>query len=273
MRKLVIHPLAQFVLVALSAALLSGCGKGVESVVVPDPPVDKQAADLLAQQAARTLLAGPLATARGLVLPAFAGGTATRRSPVRPARVGTVSTDSTDFWYEIHAYDAAGQELPWESADPALLARLTMAWRFTLMAEEVPNSVKWHSEGNYDFTGFASSQSRIILQATDRQQIDLDLHDGAQYSILHLTSADALSGLALEKSGAPAYPVAGRLSSAFDGSWEFDTVEGKDKGAASGSVVVTFDGSRYANVLVSGYWSYKLDLETWTLSDASGPAV
>lgn len=85
------------------------------------------------------------------------------------------------------------------------------------------------------------------------------------HTAYHYEGISNVANVAWERSGAPAYPVAGSVTIRWH--WTYEYWYGAQHG--TGDVVtdatIVFDGTRYAAVTVGGY-SFTLDLETETVS-------
>lgn len=258
------HVLAQLTCFALCAMVLAGCGKASQPLQpAPEPSgLDKAAADEVATQSASQFRSGPLTIANSLLLPLFGSRPAMAACAVRPRRVGVVQSDSTEFWYEIHADDAAGHELDWASAPTESIARLTMGWRWHLSTSDSGDSLLWHSEGTYSFSGMSSSSARLMVDASDQGRFAISAHTDPQWLVFDLASTTGIDRMAWEKSGGPAYPVSGTITSTWKGNWDYNDGQRREAGAIDTRSKLTLNGSRSADLLVDGRYHYTVDLET-----------
>lgn len=256
--------LARLARFTLCAMVLAGCGKTSESVKPQPQPsgLDKAAADEVARQSASALYGGPLSMANALLMPFLGSAPATARRAARPARVGVVQSDSTEFWYEIHAYNADNQELDWASTPMDSIARLTMAWRWHLSTSDAGDSLLWHSEGTYAFSGMASASTRLTVNASDQGRFALSAHADQQWLVFDLASTTGIDRVAWEKSGEPAYPVSGSITSTWKGSWDYNDGGRREAASIDTRSKLTLNGSRTADLLVDDRYHYSVDLET-----------
>ncbi len=259
-------------LVLASAAMLSSCGKS--TTTVKPNPLTKKAADVIAVESADRLITnGAMYSANSMVRPFVFAPAGMRSRPARPARVGTVTTDSTVFWYEMTAFDAAGDTVDWTRGDGTEIARIKMAWRFYIEAAQDDDRVLLSSEGQYEFTGLAGAEERYVMNGDGREIFELELREPEWWAILHLNGADQMYGVAWQKSGSPSYPVAGRFVFQWHGDWDFWNGTNRETGNGDADCVVTFNGTEIADLLVGGY-HYTLNLVTGEVGGLDpGPAL
>jgi hypothetical protein len=255
-------------LIVLSAALLASCSKSNPGPQPPPPPPEWS--HEIADRTAQAIANGPMEIALGLVSAPMAPAGSARLRAARPSRVGRVSTDSTDFAYEIHAYDVMGHEVAWDTTPMDSIARMTMDWRYAFDYADQGQFLKWNTEGHFEFVGFAGAQPRLVVTANAQELWDWDLAYDNVTSKGHFDARSAIDHVAWEKSGTPIYPVAGTITMLWVGSWSASSPDGNQSESINTSSKVTLNGSRYADLVVDGKYHFQLDLET---GGVAGPTV
>ncbi len=245
-------------------APLTGCGKSTSAVRPTTPAggeLTRENADQMAQRSASMVLAGgALSNTNAVVFASFAGGTAARQH-ARPAAVGTVTTDSSSYSYVLHAYDATGQEIDWTVPGHAPVARVATQWLFHVESTSDSLSFRWHTTGAYDYSGFEAAATRWVVSGAQDDDWAMDMLAPPYHWIWHYVGHSQATGVTWEKSLTPSYPVAGRITLHWSGTWDHTDGANHSAGAAAADCTITFDGTRYASLVV-GTYHYRLDLVT-----------
>jgi len=261
----------------LPALLLTSCG--AKDPVSPqqqaphEQGLEPAVANGIAAQAAGTVMSGgPIASAKSL-LSMFGASPVARGRMTRPARVGSVKSDSTEFTYEIRAYDAAGNEVQWAWVASDSIARVTMSWHYFADISDTSGAYLSRYDGNYEFTGLQSTEPRIVMSGVEQFGGRYQGHSGNMAWLYVYSSDDAIDHVAWEKSGTPAYLVAGALAMNFKGNWD-STYEGqRSTGSFDVRVRLTLNGTQFADLLVDDRYHYKLDLVTGAVQAVSPQTI
>ncbi len=259
-----------FALALLGA--LAGCGKS-SRVTAPgatsqDPapstgsdPRTREEARPIAQQSAQAATSY-IQQVRSLVGVAVSPNA--KPAAVQPHKGPADASDSLSWTYAIQGYDAAGAPIDYVTQG-ALLASLGMDWRmvYRSTSDSLSSEFDWRSHSRVD--GFLPAATRFVANATDtmssawRQQT-------ATYRLVGLYDGWwKVTNLAWEKGGVPAYPVSGSITMHWRYVYEYTSSGQRTAGDLRADGTITFNGTRYASVVVAGF-AFTVDLETGAVS-------
>jgi hypothetical protein len=244
----------------LAAPLLAGCGKKITEPEIHE--LSAQEALTLAQRAGEGFKdQGVLERSRALLAPI--GRTA---SPLKgTGRVPTegVQSDSVNtFSYEIQAWDASGRPVDWATAPFESIARLRLAWEYRWNWSSPEWYTRGHSKGAFDVTGLMPSSEVMTWNGSEQNSSEYRWVLPPQEYWGHGIWAVAYQDLVWSKDYLAPYPLGGRVSMQMDESWTIREGASDDTQAYREDVMVTFNGTRYAELVVDGRFRFRLDLET-----------
>ena len=249
------------VLLAAAALALGGCGKS--SNVTGLSPGQQTADDVAVQVGASA------STDNGGLMTEVDGTTAsvpTSAQPATPYRVAATDTTFTRGPFTITLartfYDASNTALPqW---DPSAVRAVVNSWlRGTVTGLQYQATVG--RTGTLNVNGLAAAVDTLVFDgtATDTTDAQYTSLDGARTVDVHVLATRVLAAVRLLKNrSANPWPLSGTAT------WNLavDKLAGGPQGTIQAHynavVVMTFNGTRYADVTVNGAYHYKLDLQT-----------
>ena len=250
--------------IGLAAVLvaLSGCGKSSDVTGIANAP--QATADLVAVQA------GAAASAdNGGLMIELQGSTAavpTRVQTVAPDRIAAADTTFTrgnlTITIDRTFYDATGTALPqW---DPSAVRVVITSWlRGTVSGTRYSATIG--RTGTLNIHGIQAAADTLVFDgvATDTTDAVYVSLDGTRTIDVHVLATRTLAGITrLKNTSVDPWPLAGTAT------WTLSV----DKYAAGSQstieahydavVVVTFNGTEFADVTVNGRFHYRIDLQT-----------
>lgn len=242
---------------------LSGCSDNPTS---PESTLTQQDADLIAAQ-----LATSLSSSDGGAMVEI---DAARDRAVSPAAGGfpTTASAETTFWsgdvnytLTVTFYDAGGTELPgWDptAVRMAVSARATGTFTSPQCTTSVAHSAL------HDVTGIEQTSDRLTFTGDAQDTLEADFTDLEPSSIETLdwrSATDWEDVVALKNTSANPYPLSGRLVWTAVADALFQPRLGQQVLAHHEVTAwVTFNGTRYPEIVVDGTYHYRADLETGT---------
>src|SRR5262245_42205638 len=255
---------------ALAVALLgtlAGCGKSAAPTApVPDSgnvsgPSAQTEARQVAQQSA-TMAVAYLARAKSLLTLVRVPGA--RPAAERPFKDLATASDSISFTYSFQGYDIKGNPIDW-ARQGNLLASLAMDFRWYLESNSDSLTFQYDVRSHGRVDGLEAAATQFVANGTDT----LFATSNACFSGYHVVSdcvaTSQVTNLTWEKSGAPAYAVAGAFAEHWQGAYEYWYGAQHGTGIIDFAVTITFNGTRYASMQVGAY-TFTLDLETGAVS-------
>lgn len=260
------HLVTAFVLFAA----LTGCGKSSKgsSPTAPPPPgggtgepQTRSEAMPIAQQSAQLALSY-VEQVQSLIGVVTVPGSKPAR--VRPSRGQAGAADTSSWTYTFQGYDATGAPIDYVTQQ-GQLASMSMdwVWFYRTTGDSLLLEIDMRSHSHVD--GFLPAATRYVASATDTLHEAYDATSSGSHSTWLYDSRWQISNLAWEKSGTPAYPVAGtivlHLHYVYDTTYNGSHYRGDY--TVDGSI--TFNGTRYATIVI-GTYTFTVDLETGTVS-------
>ena len=252
------------------AVAATGCGKGA-APSAPSPshqtaPMSQQAADDIASQFALTL-----SKQGGLPLTGLGSTslTAMSRGEVSPTRLGrsnvlrNLDEGSLSWSLTLTFFDAAGnQQLIY---DPNTTARVVVHAKAHGTLSTAERRALIGVERLLDVQGLLPGETTIEIDGSARDTADCSFvsTDGIHSRRYHLLGAGALTDVRqLKDETVNPYPLSGTAR------WEVtaDAMVTDESGTQSAhyqaTMLVTFNGTQYPTIEVSGDFHYRMDLET-----------
>ena len=254
--------------VALAFALLgtlSGCGKSSMATAPvtssSSGPKTQSEAKQVAQQSAAM---GNTYIDQAKSLLTVATGHSARPARLRPYKDLGTAADSTSTTYAFQGYDINGSPIDWVTQRD-LLASLTMdvRWYYRTSGDSLllEDDVRSHS----NVAGLEATATRYVANATDTIFVAYNGYSAGYHWIANYAGTSTVTNLAWEKSGTPAYPVAGAITQHWHMIYEYWHGAQHGTGDITTDATITFNGTRYASMQV-GTYAFTLDLETWTVN-------
>jgi hypothetical protein len=261
----------------MCAALLmvltaSGCGK---KSTPTSPTTDNHNLDIeQAQQIATTVgseFQGMeiLQSLGGLFEMAGPSAGTQRARNARPARAGRMTQDNGDGTYEIVAYNAAGQEVPWETTPYDQIQRVVVNWniQWDWTSDSGPSFSRGHALGSYDVSGFLPSATELVISGAARDSMKYRF-TGDGYDLngdaIWVEGVEALRWS--KDTETNPYPLSGRESIFVDQNWTYTSAQANSADHQKANVVITFNGTQWADLTVDDRYHFKLDLSTGQVS-------
>lgn len=259
------RPLVAVVLLLGLALLVSGCGEGTRNTA--PSPITQDTADDVAINTVAALgilggdVEGSISASSGLS-PQFG-----------PARVRSVQTDTTfvrdsiTFHVQRTFYDALNQPLPAFGPTAARLVWVSDAsGHFTGPRDTA--SVGHHAALTVTGNGLLAVADTLILNGASNDTLTnaFRSYDGNTTRFFHWVSALVIADVQWAK-GAP-YPASGTLTFTATA----DRIRSRNDNTIEShhtvTVVITFDGTIIANVLVNGTYAYHWNILTGVVTRA-----
>src|SRR5258706_734890 len=254
------HGVAAVLMLGLVMVLAVGCGKGTSSTS-PGTPMTQDSADDVALNTivAMNTLGGDVegaVTVSGGATPQFAS---TRVHAVQFDT--TFVRDSVTFHVSRTFYDALNAPLPGFGPTAAKLVWVSDAsghWTGERDTASVGHSASLIVTGN----GLLAVADTLILNGTSADTLTNSYrsYDGSTTRFFHWVSALLISNVHLAKGAAA--PASGTLTFTATA----DRLRSRDDNTVEShhtvNIVITFDGSPTANVVVNGTWTYHWNLIT-----------
>lgn len=237
---------------------LTGCS----SSTAPESSLSQQDADLIAAQ-----LAASLASSNGGAMVEI---DAAREHAVAASagRFGTASSETTfasgnvSYSLTIRFYDAGGSELPgWDTTAVRMVVQARATGDFS--SPECTTSVA-HS-ALHDVTGIELLSDRLTFNGTAGDTLEADFTDLEPSAIEWLdwrSATDWESVVALKDPGVNPYPLSGRLRWRAVADALFQNNGQQVQTHHEVTAWVTFNGTRFPEIVVDGRYSYRVDLVT-----------
>lgn len=181
------------------------------------------------------------------------------------ARHATAAPAATTRDVVMHAYDRAGNELPFDPANPAGWESI---WRLTAdvrWIEDTDDPVTGEhfgvrAAGNAAITGFAPSEPRITFDAAMHDTLDVSQLEGA-IMVRYRGRLDlTIDQLVFSRTGG--YPLSGSEHIVVDLRRSWTDASGAHDEPLQLDLVIRFDGSSVATVIVDGKHTFKMNLDT-----------
>lgn len=245
---------------AMAAVLvLSGCS---DNPTEPQNDLTAQDADMMAGQLAASLASGnggamvEIEVARERAV----SGAASGGFPAAAAET-TFTSGSLTYSLAITFFDAGGVELPWYDSTAV---RMVLESRASGSFSSPEYSAVLGHSALHDVTGIEPASDRLTFHGESRDTVDADFTDESSgvLSFDWLSAGDWEAVVALKDAAANPYLLSGRLL------WSavVDIVGIRDGKQATAhyevSAIVTFNGTRYPEIVIDGTHHYVADLET-----------
>lgn len=260
-----VHP----ALVLLVAALLtlSNCGKASKITGHENALTHEQALTLARRASEGFNESGVLARTRALLFPIASSKSLAAKGASRCAARGVQTDGDNAYTYEIQAWDEAGNLLEWDTGAYDAIARLNVVWDFRWDWAESTWSSRGHAKGAFDVTGLRPSSENMTWNGFAADSSDFRWQwEGAEY-IGHGIWAEGFENLVWRKDWTAPYPLGGRITLVMDESWTMRNGAETNSESFRENVAVTFNGTRYAEMIVDGRYHFRLDLETGDVED------
>lgn len=245
-------------------ASVSGCAK--PPTVVPED--GWRGAEKVATAVSGSFLGVTPMESTRLLLPRAPGPDALTASSVpRANRVGSLTGDDSFFIYEIEAFDTAGNPVPWESSQWEIIDRVRVIWRFHLdWADSAgPSYMRLGSSGEYDVRGVQQAAPEYVFSGASRDTSDYRMVIPDVDIEGRCTWLAGSQAVRWSKAWDRPYPLGGRQHYDVDLEWIVRSNQGDQRDHVKASVVIEYDGTRFATMTVDGQYRFRLDLETGTV--------
>lgn len=262
-------PLLASLVLAVTA---SGCGKrAAPSAPAPGPSpgsttMSQQAADDIASQFALTLSRQggiPLTGLGSTSLTAMANG---QVSPTRLGRSNVMRAEdegSLSWSLTLTFYDAAGNvQLIY---DPATTARVVVHAKVHGTLTTAERRALVGIERNLDVTGLLPMETTIEIDGAALDTVDCSFTstDGVRARQYHLLANGALTDVRqLKDESVNPYPLSGTARWAVTADASVTDENGTQEAHYEATVLITFNGTQYPTIEVSGGFRYRMNLET-----------
>jgi len=265
-----LHPnstrkIASLALTLAMLGALAGCGKSSKATAPvtssgTGPRTESEATQVAQQSAA--MGNAYLDQAKGLV------NVATGHS-ARPARVGPYNNlgraaDSTSTTYAFQGFDINGNPIDWVTQRDQLASlQMDFRWYYNTSSDSLLLDEDVRSHGIV--AGFDAGSTRYVANAADSMLFAYNGYSAGYHAIYNYAGTSTVTNVAWEKSGAPAYPVAGAIMQHWHMTYEYWYGAQHGTGDITTDATITFNGTRYASMQVVTYL-FSVDLETWTVT-------
>jgi hypothetical protein len=253
---------------ALALALLgtlAGCGKSS----MPTAPVTGSSSGPKTQSEARQVaqqsaVMGSTYFEQAKSLLAVATGHSARPARVRPYGALGTATDSTSLAWALQGYDINGNPIDWlTQRDQLASLKMDFRWYYKTNGDSLMIDSDLRSHSNV--AGLEAAATRYVANATDTSFAAYNGYSAGYHMIYHSAGTSTTTNLTWEKSGTPAYPVAGTITQHWHMTYEYWYGAQHVTGDITTDATITFNGTRYAS-LQAGTYTFSLDLDTWTVS-------
>ena len=249
-------------------ALASGCGKSNPAAPV-DNSVSQQNADDAAQQVALTMAQGnggsPAAGAPGAssAAPAQPG-----RASLQAAQLDTTFTAGHVTWTLTRTwFDSTGAQVA--SYSPASTVRMVATARGVGAIEAGSDTASFGSAGTLDVHGIAAWQDTLNTNANRADTLQAaftPLLRGGRTNVYTVSTANWSDVLQVKPVDANPWPLSGTATWTLHVSRLRSSNRGDVASTYDAVVTVTFNGTRYPDVVVSGGFHYTFDLVTGAIA-------
>jgi len=251
----------------LALFLACGCGKNPTAPTVV--PGEKTLTDVQAREVAQSVGqtyagASALDFARALFLPAHKPAL-NGLSSDRPARAARLTAEGDDFAYEIDAFDAQGNPVPWETTDWSLIERVVMRWN---LAWDVPPDAQGsfshgHFRGTYDITGLSPAASELRFSGSAADTLAYRFVWTGYDVSAHATWDEHDDRVRWSKDYVSnPYPLSGTETFRVDQHGVAIVGSDRETEDLTADVQLTFNGGVWADLTIDHRFNYKLNLDT-----------
>ena len=253
------HP-ARWAAALLLPAVLWGCGKSALTAPEPDSNLTTQQANVLALQF------GVLTSTTGLDVPAgvpatFAvhrDGSGFRRAPALWDT--TITNENGTLSLSVNFYDSTGTEQPVfdeQTTDHVHLG----SWLHAEFSDP-SGAFLLGSAGTLELTGLRPSSDRQTANGARADTVHWEYQDDTT-SVNYTTRATgAVRTVVRLKPVDSGYPISGSIRWTLDVDVHIVAGAGTADQTLRGTAVVTFNGTRYASLVLNSRHAYTLDLDT-----------
>jgi hypothetical protein len=272
MHTLWIRSLGRFAAAALLITL-AGCGKGSPTQPIANAQA-QQDADDAAQQVALSMAqdnGGATAVdAPGALLQSGTGAAPLGSSPGVASSSDTTFTAGHITWSVSRSFfDAIGNEQT--AFDPITTVRMLAAARGVGSIETASDTASFGSAGHLDVRGLATAQDTVITNAARNDTLQCAFTPRFRPGRVHsyVEGSGTLTDVAqLRPVSSNPWPLSGTATWAL----KVDRLRTSDRGTVTRHfetlVIVTFNGTRFPDVEVTGGFRYKIDLKTGAIQRA-----
>lgn len=252
----------RFALPAVLAVLLAGCGAAQKSSAPELTPLNSTQAQLVAQQVSIGMLAVSDAPIQFESMQPWARAARPPKFSAQPTSIDTTIVEGDDVWqFSAHLYDEAGNEQA--DFDPATTYRLSASSWVHGTWNDANATATIGSRGLLDMRGLGTPWSDVTTNGSRSDTLDCTFASDTTSRHYRSVCTGTLSNVVRAKPFAQnPYPTSGRVSWSVSADLFATQGSGSAEAHWNAAVVVTFDGSRYARVVVNGTHTYTLDLET-----------
>lgn len=252
----------RFASFAAFALLLAGCGAARKSTAPELTPLNGQQAQIVAQQVALSMVTvSDVPVTFGSMQP-WARSARPPKFSVQPTSLDTTIVEGDDIWqFSAHLYDEAGNEQA--DYDDATTYRLTASsWVHGTWSDENAEATIG-SRGLLDMRGLGAPWSEVTTNGSRSDSLECSFASDTSSTHYRSICTGTLNNVVRAKPFAQnPYPTSGTVRWAVAADLYATQGSGSAEAHWNASVVVTFDGSRYAQVLVNSTHRFTLDLET-----------
>jgi len=243
----------------LAASMISGCAK---SPTAPQP-MSQSDADDVAQQIAVT----STGTGWGSFVLNYRGSLGPQAAParVRPLRATRAAWDTSwtsgflSYAFSLAFYTPGGLELP--QYDPILTWRIEETSSVTGSIQRTDFQADLFHAGQLSFTGARTSDDTLAFSGTAHDtaftHFTSDVRQVERW--FHIDLVRTISNVRIPKSQG-AYPTSGSVTWVVQAQRLRSGSRADVEATFDGTATLTFDGTRYPTLTITGGWRYRVDL-------------